>query len=280
MNNLIPVEFNNEIVITTKTLAEIYECDEKQISNNFKRNEDKFIERKHYYKLIGKELKEFKTNHLNDEPSMLRINCLYLWTKRGASRHCKMLGTEKAWDMFDSLEENYFNPKIPQLTRKQELQLKLFSKDSMDVVNAHNELIKLEIEEATKPLLNTIDEKDAVIDVAINNKGLFDIGLIGKMLKPYNSIFGARKIFSFLRDNKILIDKPGSQRHNIPFDKYNKYFEIKNIEIENEWNVKMYVKTYLNGKGVKWLLNKLAKEGFIKKSEINYIKENIERHNV
>ena len=280
MNNLIPVEFNNEIVITTKTLAEIYECDEKQISNNFKRNEDKFIERKHYYKLIGKELKEFKTNHLNDEPSMLRINCLYLWTKRGASRHCKMLGTEKAWDMFDSLEENYFNPKIPQLTRKQELQLKLFSKDSMEVVNAHNELIKLEIEEATKPLLNTIDEKDAVIEVAINDEGLFDIGLIGKMLKPYNSIFGARKIFSFLRDNKILMDKPGSKRHNIPFDKYNKYFEIKNIEIENGWNIKTYVKTYLNGKGVKWLLNKLAKEGFIKKSEVNYIKENIERHNV
>ena len=86
MKDLIPVKFNEEVVITTKMLAEVYECEEANISNNFKRNEDKFIEGKHYYKLQGKELKEFKTNHLNDDPSMLRINCLYLWTKRGASR--------------------------------------------------------------------------------------------------------------------------------------------------------------------------------------------------
>lgn len=43
-------------------------------------------------------------------------SALYLWTRRGAARHSKMLGTDQAWDMFDSLEENYFNPKtrLPQ----------------------------------------------------------------------------------------------------------------------------------------------------------------------
>ena len=35
---------------------------------------------------------------------------LYLWTHRGASRHCKILDTEKAWEQFDNLEESYFNP--------------------------------------------------------------------------------------------------------------------------------------------------------------------------
>ena len=35
---------------------------------------------------------------------------LYLWTHRGASRHCKILDTEKAWEQFDNLEEAYFNP--------------------------------------------------------------------------------------------------------------------------------------------------------------------------
>ena len=35
---------------------------------------------------------------------------LYLWTKQGAARHSKMLGTERAWDVFDELEESYFNP--------------------------------------------------------------------------------------------------------------------------------------------------------------------------
>lgn len=125
ITKLAPVNFNNEIVITTKTLAQVYECEEANISNNFKRNENKFIEGKHYYKLQGKELKEFKTNHLNDDPSILRINCLYLWTKRGASRHCKMLGTDKAWDMFDSLEENYFNPQIQQISQEDKAWLEL-----------------------------------------------------------------------------------------------------------------------------------------------------------
>lgn len=77
MSNLIPINFNDEIVITTKTLAEVYECEDVNISNNFKRNEDKFEEGKHYYKLTGKELKEFKGYHQNDE-SLKFVSILYL----------------------------------------------------------------------------------------------------------------------------------------------------------------------------------------------------------
>ena len=89
MSNLTPVKFNGEIVITTKMLAEVYECEEAHISNNFKRNEDKSIEGKNYDKLQGKELKEFKGYHKNNE-SLKFVSILYLWTRRGASRHCKM----------------------------------------------------------------------------------------------------------------------------------------------------------------------------------------------
>lgn len=60
MSGLTPVNFNNEIVITTKTLAQVYECKEQQITQNFNYNQDKFEEKKHYYKLQGEELKEFK----------------------------------------------------------------------------------------------------------------------------------------------------------------------------------------------------------------------------
>ncbi len=42
---------------------------------------------------------------------MLRINCLYLWTERGANRHCKILDTDRAWEQFDNLEETYFRVK-------------------------------------------------------------------------------------------------------------------------------------------------------------------------
>lgn len=113
MNDLIPLNYNKDIVITTKMLAQGYGSEDRILSNNFKRNEDKFIEGVHYYKLQGEALKEFCT-HQNDECKISpKTRTLYLWTKRGALRHCKMLGTDRAWDMFDMLEENYFNtPKV------------------------------------------------------------------------------------------------------------------------------------------------------------------------
>lgn len=47
-------------------------------------------------------------------PFSKMANCLYLWTKQGAARHCKMLNTQKAWDMFDELEKSYFGNQEPQ----------------------------------------------------------------------------------------------------------------------------------------------------------------------
>lgn len=59
--------------------------------------------------MTGQDLREFK-NQVNDIDLVAKNTAqLYLWTKRGASRHCKILDTEKAWEQFDCLEENYFN---------------------------------------------------------------------------------------------------------------------------------------------------------------------------
>ena len=55
MSGLTPVNFNNEIVITTKTLAEVYECEVSNIKQNFHYAKDKFKEGKHYYELKGDE---------------------------------------------------------------------------------------------------------------------------------------------------------------------------------------------------------------------------------
>ncbi|AJA42828.1 ORF6N domain-containing protein [Clostridium tetani] len=111
MSNLIPVEFKNERVLTTDQLAKIYETDVNNIQVNFKNHKRKFVEGKHYYFLQGERLKEFK-NYLNDIQLVgKRASSLYLWTERGANRHCKILDTDKAWEQFDNLEETYFRVK-------------------------------------------------------------------------------------------------------------------------------------------------------------------------
>lgn len=111
LNRELPViELNGERLLTTELLAQVYNTDIKNISNNFNRNKEKFIEGKHYFLLQGHELKEFKAIHLKDE-SLKFVSQLYLWTERGANRHCKILDTDKAWEQFDNLEETYFRVK-------------------------------------------------------------------------------------------------------------------------------------------------------------------------
>ena len=114
----------------------------------------------------------------------------------------------------------------------------------------------IRIQEETKPL-------QSVIDAVIDNSGLFDIGIIGKILKPYNNNFGSKKIFTYLRNEKILIDAPNTQRHNTPYDRYSKYFEVKTIQINKGSYHGTTYKTYLNGEGLKYILNRLAKNDMI-----------------
>ena len=111
MNELTVLEHNDIRVMTTEQLAEAYGCDVQHIKQNFNNNKERFTEGKHYFRLEGAELKSFKRQVENfDLPVSKFASAMYLWTKRGAARHSKMLGTERAWDVFDELEESYFNP--------------------------------------------------------------------------------------------------------------------------------------------------------------------------
>lgn len=114
MNQPQIIELYNQRLLTTEQLADFYEATPKNIRDNFQNNREKFIEGKHFHRLEGAELKAFKNDTENIGIVGNRVNQLILYTKQGASRHSKMLGTDRAWDMYDELEENYFNPK-PQI---------------------------------------------------------------------------------------------------------------------------------------------------------------------
>jgi len=118
MSNLIPVEHQHQRILTTEQLAEVYQTESRRITENFQRNQARFVLGKHYHLLEGDELREFKHEYAESVVAP-NVNKLYLWTERGASRHCKILDTDKAWEQFDNLEETYFNPKrksLPQLS--------------------------------------------------------------------------------------------------------------------------------------------------------------------
>ena len=115
MKDMYPVDYNGVRVLTTEQLAQAYECEPQRIKQNFNNNKDHFKEGKHFFKLEGEALSDLRVENIDLQISPM-TRCLYLWTRRGASRHCKMLGTEKAWEMYDNLEENYFNPPQKKMT--------------------------------------------------------------------------------------------------------------------------------------------------------------------
>ena len=98
-------------VITTELLAHLYGTEAIRIRQNHHENKGRFIEEKHFFKLEGETLREFKHRvAFNYSVKIARnVRSLILWTERGAARHAKMLETDRAWEVFEKLEDRYFS---------------------------------------------------------------------------------------------------------------------------------------------------------------------------
>jgi len=141
MSKLIPMEFRNQRIMTTKVLAEEFGTEEGNIQKNYSRNEKRFIVGKHYYKLEGQALREFKNSLPTESLEPIKFApVLYLWTDRGAARHAKILDTDEAWEVYEELEENYFNPNKGQALNTSELSPELQMFNQMFKAIANNEL--------------------------------------------------------------------------------------------------------------------------------------------
>ena len=117
MNDPKVVEYNNIRVLTTQQLAEAYGASTDTITKNFNRNKDRYAEGKHYICLKGEDLREFKANGQID--LLPNIHTLYLWTEKGTFLHAKSLNTDKAWEVYDRLVDNYFHTRENQIDRTQ-----------------------------------------------------------------------------------------------------------------------------------------------------------------
>ena len=107
------ISYRSNPVVTTAQLAFLYGTSGTNISSNMNRNRERFVVGKHYFLLEGHELRSFKNEvTIGDFAKIAKtVNHLTLWTERGAARHAKMLDTDQAWDVFERLEECYFNKK-------------------------------------------------------------------------------------------------------------------------------------------------------------------------
>ena len=214
MNELQEIEKNNERVLLTSQLAESYGTTAKVITDNFSNNKGRYIEGKHFYCLKGDELREFKNQTENFGLVNKHSTTLYLWTQKGALLHAKSLNTDKAWEVYDYLIDNYF---------------KKSNNNQIDIANAllnPDVIIQLattlkEEQNKTKLLQNTINVQDEIIhqqddilteqqpkveyhDEVLNKDDLMNISLIAKDLGVT-----AKELNKILHDNRVIF-KQGS----------------------------------------------------------------------
>lgn len=247
-NENVPIiEWRNQIVITTALLAAVYETDVDNVKKNFSRHKDNFSEGTHYFLLQGEELKEFKRvvtdSHLPIEDSLKFTSQLYLWTERGANRHCKILDTDKAWEQFDHLEETYFNKDdLHKIPKDYAAALRLAADEYEKRVLLEQKNIELlEDNQRMKP-------KEEFFDAVADSKDAIEIGKVAKVLN-FPGV-GRNKLFEILRDKGILM------KNNIPYQKYIDNGCFRTIERKYstpDGEIRISIKTLVYQKGVDFI---------------------------
>lgn len=249
MSDLIPVEYRAERVLTTEQLAQAYECETNNIKKNFTVNKDRFEEGKHYYLLKGDALRAFKDEVTNRNLVGKNASHLYLWTRRGASRHSKMLGTDRAWEMFDALEENYFNPRPKALTPAEQMAQGLLAAQKL-------------LAEKDKRI-EEMRPKEIFADAVSVSKTDILIGDLAKLIKQNGHDIGQKRLFSWLREKGYLIKRKGLD-WNMPTQKAMemKLFRVKETVVTHADGHTTVNKTpKVTGRGQVYFVNKFLSAG-------------------
>ncbi|MFF2016207.1 phage antirepressor KilAC domain-containing protein [Paenibacillus sp. NPDC058177] len=176
MSTLIPVEHKGQRVLLSSQLADSYQADRQQISYNYNQNKKRYIEGKHYYILQGDEKREFLDRHEIHDGSKNAV-VLYLWTEKGAWLHAKSLNTDRSWEAYEMLVDDYYRVKgeaglqIPQ-SLPEALRL------ATDLAEQKQALL-LESQKKDQ-LIQELKPKADYTDVILQNKGLVNVNQIAK----------------------------------------------------------------------------------------------------
>lgn len=130
IEELVPIVYHGERVLTGKQVATLYGVDYKRIKDNFKSNKKYFTEGEHFFKVEGEQLRLVK-EQVNEEigkrimsgqqaekigslsivkSPLATFTCsAILYTAKGCARHCKSLSSPTAWRVFGELEKAYFD---------------------------------------------------------------------------------------------------------------------------------------------------------------------------
>ena len=143
---------------------------------------------------------------------------VFILSERGYSKLIKSMDDDLSWEVHDKLIDEYFTMRKiinsdEQLLAK--LVLDIYNGGQSAVLSA-KQLTEIEVNKATKPLLETIEVQKPLVSFAdklLKSKENILIGDFAKAIYTDGINLGQNKLFSWLRDKEYLYKKMGIISH-------------------------------------------------------------------
>lgn len=247
----------NRRVVSANTVSQIHTSPLKEINQSINRliKRTRLIENIDFINMFSDENLKVTASDLGLITSNGQKQCFVL-SERGYTKLIKYMDDDISWDIMDKFIDEYFTMRqvINSSDQLKAKLLLLIYDGGQDAVVASKELSKIEVEEATAPLIPKAEFHDAV-SVSEN---CINFGKFAASFQNNNKVsFGRNKILDWCRKKDYLCsshnlkNKPSQQMIDSGYMKYK--------ERTNERNGKTYI-TYtplLTGKGQIWLIKKL-----------------------
>lgn len=244
-------------VVSANTVSQIHTSPLKEINQSINRliKRTRLIENIDFINMFSDENLKVTASDLGLITSNGQKQCFVL-SERGYTKLIKYMDDDISWDIMDKFIDEYFSMRqvINSSDQLKAKLLLLIYDGGQDAVVASKELSKIEVEEATAPLIPKAEFHDAV-SVSEN---CINFGKFAASFQNNNKVsFGRNKILDWCRKKDYLCsshnlkNKPSQQMIDSGYMKYK--------ERTNERNGKTYI-TYtplLTGKGQIWLIKKL-----------------------
>ena len=199
MNELIPAEYQNQRILTTEQLAQAYGTDNKHISENFSNNSQRYVMGKHFFKVAGEGLIKFKEGYPKIPDTLKFTSILYLWTEKGAWLHAKSLNTDKAWEAYETLVDDYYA--VKRLVKPQSI-------EDLIILQAQSvKDLKTQVTQQAKEITENKEAVQSIRDVVSLNTTDWRNDTAKLITRAANKLGGNEHIRDLRKESYGLLDK-------------------------------------------------------------------------
>lgn len=265
-------------IFTIWQLAELLNYKTAKLMENLNNNIINFTKGIDYIDIREKTALHEKDSEINlkDFYHYNKLNATKQWiifSQSGLLKMLKISSSQESWDLYNDFIEDYFRTKVELVVAEKTIQENsdtlldtkrmllgsiFMEKDDIKRMELMTQLEKIndQLIQNAKTLAKeeTIEQFGDIITIAdkfTNGKGCYDIASFCNLLDIKG--LGRNNMFKYLKENKILKD------NNSPYQNMTEYFKIVKVEKNNTY----YTKTLLKAKGVKYIVKKLIKDGYI-----------------